>query len=144
MHRDHDAPFDDGDLLELGFEIAAPLHVSRRERALLRGKQDVARTTAAVSADRETLNVIMPAPGSGFRPSSQVFGGQRSLRYAGKYSYRSLRKIATVGRLSTSLMTFSIFHKPLCSRAASSAAFMWTASRLPGSDGPMSRPSFIT
>ena len=52
--------------------------------------------------------------------------------------------MATVGRLSTSLMTFSIFHNPLLSRAASAAAFVWMASRLPGSDGPIPRPSFST
>ena len=38
FHRDHHAPFDDGDLLKLGFEIAAPLHVRGRERPLLRGQ----------------------------------------------------------------------------------------------------------
>ena len=38
LHRDHHAPFDDGDVLEFGFEILAALLLGRRERALLRGK----------------------------------------------------------------------------------------------------------
>ena len=38
LHRDHHAPFDDGDVLELRFEIPAALLFSGCERALLRGK----------------------------------------------------------------------------------------------------------
>ncbi len=40
FHRDHHAPFDDGNVLELGLEVFAALLLRGRERGLLRGQRN--------------------------------------------------------------------------------------------------------
>ena len=122
LHRDHHAAFDDGNLLQLGFEILAALHLRGCQRGrLCRGKA----TGRRQSADTKTQG---PAHGRKYNQSKRI----RQRGWAGDWLdvYRSFRKTAAAGRWSTSCTIASTTHRPSRSSRAMTSCSTYITRRL--------------